>query len=293
MPEVFESAGEDEDVVTGDFGGLIRRGPVRVTVDSKEGGGVWKWAITYKKIRGRGAGATEKYVGADGVWEFVLDHGGREAQRKSALFQAKMAGDGGPKLFAQSIALSTWREAAFVIEYAPDSVFGLYLDDVVAARGKALAMTARIPFVDFLLDHFIACKVGDRDLYYDRNTRRLFWRDANNDLVVARFRSKHAFKVTVTPPWHFDVASPRPDREVLPSEIHNHRMQARPHDILGVPSTATKAELTRARKHLAQLYHPDTAGSLNDQIRAAMNRRMAETNAAYDKATGKNSRRGR
>lgn len=293
MPEVFDSAGEDEDVVTGDFGSLIRRGPVNVPVDAPEGGGIWTWTITYKKLRGRGASATEKQVGADGLWEFTLDHGANGVQRKGALFQAKMVGAGGDKLFAQAVVMSTWREAAFVIEYTPDTVFAIHIDDVVAARGKAVRDSARVPFDEFLVDQFIACKVGDPDLLYDRRSRRLFWRDADDRIVVADFSVKHKFDVSVKPPWYFDPSLPRPDKELKPNEIHDHRMKAEPHEILRADISATKTELNKARRHIAQLYHPDRAGGFDDQIRAAMNRRMAEVNAAFDEAAGKNVRRRR
>ena len=293
MPEVFESAGEDEDVVTGDFGSLIRRGPVKVSVEAPEGGGIWTWRITYKKLRGRGPSATEKHVGADGIWEFTLDHGANGPQRKAALFQAKMTGEAGEKLFTQAVIMSTWREAAFVVEYTPETVFAIHVDDVVAARGKAVGDTARIPFDEFIVEQFISCKIGDRDLLYDRASRRLFWRDSSDAVVVVNFSAKHKFDVNVKPPWYFDPTLPQPDKELKPDEIYEHRMMVQPHEILRVDASATKTELTKARRHIAQLYHPDKVGGLDDQIRAAMNRRMSEVNAAFDEMTGKNARRGR
>jgi len=54
MTEVFDSAGEDEDTVTGHFGALLQRGPVKVLVEESETKGTWKWSIRYSKFRGRG-----------------------------------------------------------------------------------------------------------------------------------------------------------------------------------------------------------------------------------------------
>jgi hypothetical protein len=291
MPEVFDSAEEDEDVVTGDFGALIRRGPVDVLVDTPEAGGTWSWSITYRKLRGRGPGATEKLTGADGIWEFTLDHGANGPQRKAALFQAKMAGEAGARLFAQTIQLSTWREAAFVIEYLPRNVFAVLVDDVVASRGKAISVHAKIPFDDFLINHFIGCKVGDPDVFYDRKNRSLFWRNYAGEIVVAHFAIRHKFDLNVKPPWYSNPHLPRPNLELKPHEIHLHRMSASPREILGVSMSAAGAELKKARHHIAKLYHPDKAMSLDEQLKAAMNRRMAEANEAFDELVGKNRRR--
>lgn len=49
--------------------------------------------------------------------------------------------------------------------------------------------------------------------------------------------------------------------------------------ILGVRSTATKPEITKAYRSLAMKYHPDRKGGSNEK--------MAELNSAYRKAMGK------
>ena len=201
-----------------------------------------------------------------------------------------MEGEGGQDLFRQAVVMSTWREAAFVVEYSPEGVAAVGLDDVIAARGKSLGQAARRPFDEFIVDQFIGCKIGDRDLLYDSRRKRLYWRNVGKELVIAPFAVKHSFRINVKPPWYTDATLPQPDRELKLDEIHLNRMLATPSEILGVGAAPTKDELKKARRQLAQLYHPDKAGTMDEQIRAALTRRMAEANAAYDEATGKDRR---
>src|SRR5579872_6384585 len=109
--EAFPSGEEDEDTLTGQLGLALKIGEQTVNV-SGEVSGVWRWSIDYTKFRSHGQGATEKVIGADGIVELRLNHGQGE-ERKTALFQAKKNWRNDPALVAQSIRLSTWKEAAF------------------------------------------------------------------------------------------------------------------------------------------------------------------------------------
>ena len=131
----FDIRGEDEDTLTGHMGALLQVARQRVEVPPPdELPGVWQWAIKYTKFRGRGPGATERSSGADGIFELTLEIGGR-TERKSLLFQAKVGARGGRDLVEQALKLSTWREAAVVIAYAPTGFTAFTLDEVLASRG--------------------------------------------------------------------------------------------------------------------------------------------------------------
>jgi len=71
--EGFDSASEDEDTMTGHLGARLQVRVQRVMVPRpNEIPGEWRWAIKYYKFRGRGPAATERFLGADGIFELTL-----------------------------------------------------------------------------------------------------------------------------------------------------------------------------------------------------------------------------
>lgn len=58
-------------------------------------------------------------------------------------------------------------------------------------------------------------------------------------------------------------------------------MDVDPYQALGVPPTATKAELTAAYRTMAQLFHPDRYAEAPEPVRLEAERRMKELNDAY------------
>jgi len=78
--EGWAHANQDEDTLTGDYFGRLRTGLIR--------NGNWKWRIKYNKFRGRGHGAYEKTVGADGIITVEIEKNGIR-ETKSIIFQAK------------------------------------------------------------------------------------------------------------------------------------------------------------------------------------------------------------
>ena len=55
-----------------------------------------------------------------------------------------------------------------------------------------------------------------------------------------------------------------------------------PYQALGVPATATPAEITAAYRTMAQLFHPDRYAEAPENVRREAERRMKELNDAYD-----------
>jgi preprotein translocase subunit Sec63 len=58
-------------------------------------------------------------------------------------------------------------------------------------------------------------------------------------------------------------------------------MDSKPEERLGLNGDFTSADLKRAKKSVARLYHPDSSPNLADELKTVMNRRMAEFNGAY------------
>ena len=277
----YNSANEEEDTMTGHVFGQLQTPTIRVPVVTDETTGIWTWSLRYTKFRGRGPRATESFVGADGIIELAVDFGG-EGFVKSALFQAKMKSAGGTDLVAQCLKLSTWREAAFVVDYSPDQLTASVIDDVIRRGGHVAAERDRTDLATFLVSEFVGCKIGDRDLRYDAVTRKLYWRDMTGERVSADFQIKHRAKLTVKAPRRRRTAPFRSSKLISPTEIHLHRMRATPEEILGIDVTASATTAKRAQRTRAQIWHPDTLGDAGNIYSDLLNRRMAEINNAYD-----------
>jgi len=280
--DAYDSASDDEDTLTGDVCGGLRTPPRRIFVAQSvaEIPGEWTWSITYRRLRGRGPGAPERLIGADGVFELTLDYGGH-SETKSLLFQAKIEEKAEGSLLEQALRLSTWREAAFVLVYARNGVFAVVLDDVVASHGR-LAGVRRVPLGDFLGREYLACLIGDVDLHWDRKRQILIWRAMNGEVVAVPFSAKHLVKIAIRAPERGHRIS-GVDRIVAPAELPQFRMLARPEEILGIDSAATSDEAKQAHKKLALAYHPDKLQGVSDELRMFAKHRMQEANAARQK----------
>ncbi len=277
--ENYESAEEDEDTITGDLGAMIRTRRRKVLVEKDEIPGIWTWSLTYTKFRGRGPGATERYLGADGIFEMKFDRPG-DAWVKSLLFQSKKAGEGGKALVEQCVRLSTWREAAFVISYGHSAITAHSLDDVLGSRGRPRSSDGR-EFADYVGNTFAACMIGDNDLRYDAKRKTLIWRDEAGDRVGVRFALKHKFGLGIHPP-NRDYGL-QYDREIDRDHIHQHRMDSSAEDRLRIQMSDVQPEPRQAARQLAKSYHPDGFSGFPIKIRETVTVRMQEINDAADK----------
>ena len=282
--EGYSSAVEDEDTMTGHLCSKLQVGTRRVLVSEAQISGKWQWSINYYKFRGRGAGAPEKYLGADGIFELKLTSGAR-IDSKSLLFQAKMEREGGARLLQQCIKLLTWREASFVANYAEAGFQAIPLDVVIGRRGHAVSFTNAKPLEEYLGRDYLDCLVGDDELRYDSQLRRLIWRAMNGEIVATRFKLKHRVRIRVQAPKTGDTI-PGVDQEISPEEIHDYRMAATAEDIVGHASGGVHA-LKESQRRLAASYHPDRFTNLDGLLQKILTRRMQEVNDGIDQLMSK------
>jgi hypothetical protein len=275
--EGFLSANEDEDTMTGHLGALLRLRDQRVSVSQQKEGssGVWIWSIDYFKFRGRGPGATENVLGADGLIELRLNRGG-SVDTKSLLFQSKLNWGSDQSLLFQCIKLSTWREAAFVLNYRPSGFQAFRIDEVIRSRGNYSGRLTHFSLEEFIGRLFVDCQVGDNDLIYNPKSRRLVWKTSNNEKVSMRFTIPQRLRINIEAPDNDPV------REISVDEVYAYRINSSPEDILSLEEGYTDRDLTRSRGKFALTYHPDKYTEFNEMYRKIVERRMQEANNAYD-----------
>lgn len=287
--DAYESGAEDEDVLTGQLGAYLRVGTQRVSVANAEVAGEWTWSIDYRKFRGRGPGATENILGADGIFELRVHGFGRE-QTKSLLFQSKNEWSTDRRLLDQAIKLSTWREAACVIDFRPDAIEVHTLDAIVRSGGTRVDSSAGEALETFLGSRYLNCEVGDTELIYDAKRRQLRWTSMNGRRVATSFAVGERVRI--------DVSAPRNrSREfgellLIPnSDVHNHRMYVNPRDMLGVAYDTPREGVKRAARQIASVWHPDLfASRLSPDLIEVMTRRTQEANNAYDSLSAEERR---
>lgn len=267
----YGSAAEEEDALTGQLGFALR------TSERMADG--WTWSIDYTKFRGRGPGATEKALGADGILEMRVQTVEGE-QRKAALFQAKNAWKSDGKLLEQALLLSNWREAAFVLNFTPTAIETFAIDDVVRSRGLRSRVTRTHSFTQFIADTFFPCTVGNPDLVYDQERKVLIWLADTGDRVGVPFAVRSRIRVNAKE-WR------RLPRMIAVNELNEYRMFADPSDILAVSATPSADDIKKAKQSLALTYHPDKFHDLDALYREIAKRRMQEVNAAAERARKK------
>jgi hypothetical protein len=163
----WEAGAEEEDTLTGDFCGSLRTAWTEVATAD----GTWHWRIEYKKFRGRGTGALEKQLGADGIFQIEAHSASGEIVAKGVLFQAKKT---------RGRSRSDLREQVRKMEeFAPGSsaVFEFGPDGYKAAPGSIVLREiqrepkriprAEEPIGDYLAGRFVPCESGLRGMYYD------------------------------------------------------------------------------------------------------------------------------
>lgn len=163
---VFNSS--EEDALTG---ALIHclADPSITTLEA--GDGIFGFRATSHKLRGRGRGAPEKQIGADGIFQLeVFDRFGQLLVRKGLLFQSKVDWRGSDKrLLGQAERLLQESASSIVIDYTDHGYNAISASDVVSAEGnrRRVPQNADKKLSVVLGDEFVGCIRGDRGLYWD------------------------------------------------------------------------------------------------------------------------------
>jgi len=167
----------DEDAVTGALGQALLSEPTLVT---DRFGRSFTYSMYHTKIRGRGRGAPEKNIGADGIFQIEIhDENGKLLRRKGLLFQAKKEWNGADSLLgqqAETLLCEGKNQKAVVIDYSPN---GYRTCDVLSAAETG-GNSNRIDDEKFanlsttLGDEFLLCRVGIIDMHYDNEREILY-----------------------------------------------------------------------------------------------------------------------
>ena len=221
----FPQTSADEDAVVESLGTRLRCQTRLVQVAlGQEIPGLWRWSISHTRFGSKGRGAEEKIVGADVIVE--LDIRSSEQFRrdtKALLLQAKKQWSHDSRIFEQAAKLSTWREAAAVVNLTAAHIEAFGIDDVIAGRGRRPTQGA-VAFSTFFANHFVAGSLGDETLAFDPRRRRLQWMDMHDTLVQCSFHCRHRFTVRVSPPG---PQGPRHNAAMIqPEEIHKPSPQS-------------------------------------------------------------------
>lgn len=158
----------DEDSLTGALGQALAT-PMIVTVSTEAGD--FAWSTEYFKLRGRGAHAPERRLGADGI--FTLDVEDRQTgarRQKGLLFQAKHRWRRQDrKLVNQVRQMRECDPSAIVVDYSDQGYSAFDGGRVVEAEGRrrAVPRTSQHRLAGVLGDDFVRCRVGIIGLRYD------------------------------------------------------------------------------------------------------------------------------
>jgi hypothetical protein len=138
---------------------------------------VFIWSTVYYKLRGRGAHAPEKQLGADGIFQLeVLDQEKQLVLRKGLLFQSKIEWRGrDERLLQQTQRLAAVSPSAIVIDYSSNGYKAIAAKHVISAEGnrQRIYPEDERPLAEALGDEFVGCLLGDRGLHWDPESERL------------------------------------------------------------------------------------------------------------------------
>jgi hypothetical protein len=192
--EKFYFSKGDEDALTGALGHAISM--ARPMTYSGEGRS-YRFQISYQKIRGRGPGAPEHALGADGIFEIeVFDENGRPLRQKGLPFQSmktwnKTIGE----LRRQAHDIIQTAGQGLVVDFSPGKYTACPAATVFDFHSSKAKLKSSGEFRDLghiLADQFLECRIGQFGLHYDPDDE--IYRDANQQPFIVN----HEIRATVT-----------------------------------------------------------------------------------------------
>lgn len=190
----YSSAEDDEDTLTGD---LFAR------LQIKEWSGIninsfldsWKWKIDYKKFRGRGPDALEKYLGADGIFQIEV-HDENTTFKKAILFQAKKGAYRKNKDLKEQLSkiekFNQSSSAVFV--YSPNGYVAVTGNEYLGENYKEHKLCK------YLSSLFLNCHVGVKNLFYDFEERHIYRPDGKSFDIKQIGEFKNILNINIKKP---------------------------------------------------------------------------------------------
>jgi hypothetical protein len=163
---------------------------------------MWRWRIDYKKFRGRGKGAIEKEIGADGLFQIELQNMVTgEMTMKGLLFQSKKEWQvKNTDLLKQAEKMERFvAGGGAVFDYEPDGYRAADATEVIKAEGTPhnLGNVGIMNLADYLTTRFMECKVGKRGLYYDAVRHVLVIPNDAKGVDIRKYSIRHRFTIEV------------------------------------------------------------------------------------------------
>jgi hypothetical protein len=144
----WEFANQDEDTLTGDFFGRMRT--------EYQENGAYKWRFQYNKVRGRGKGALEKTIGADGIITLHFrDQITGNDYYKSIVFQAKKENNRIDNVQWDKMK-SFFPNGNMIVSYGANG-YSSFIDTVSNKESLCHVLST----------NFLNCTIGIEGLHYD------------------------------------------------------------------------------------------------------------------------------
>ena len=181
----FDASSADEDSLTGALGQSISTKGIQYFGFEDR---IYKWQISYKKIRGRGAGAPEKTLGADGVFQIeVWDSAGNSLRKKGLPFQCKKGWRGtDKKLSKQAADMLAATGHGIVIDYTSSGYSSCNARKVVEVAGSRRDLAkgdGMQPLGQLLGNDFLECREGRVGLFYNPEAELFSFGDVDLHLI--------------------------------------------------------------------------------------------------------------
>jgi hypothetical protein len=148
-------AGDDGEAITAALGrALTGQGEVALV-----GGGTVRWATRYRRLRGRGRGAPDRNLGAEGLFEIEMEDEEKDRSRKTLPFQAWTGtpGYGEALVRGQAKRLNALPGGGVVVSYRATGYAAV--DAGVVAEGYA-GRGDEVDLADVLAQDFLECRRG-------------------------------------------------------------------------------------------------------------------------------------